>query len=135
MEVKLTGPSAIIGAIIIVLFIGYKYNAAATTLDTEGKEVIQFWLASEYNRHHLARSDLSKSELTELLLIGSQVELSSLSGRGSVDNLAVRVEIEPNKAHPDGMSYTQYYRLKYSTLTGWQYVRDISSLQYHLSMF
>ena len=47
MEAKLTGTKAILGLILISLFSGYQYVTATTTINTEGRQAIQEWIASE----------------------------------------------------------------------------------------
>ena len=119
----------------IVLLSGYTYLSAKHSLDTDGKQVVKDWIISEYQRYHLARSDISDEEKAELLLQSKDVEIKSMSARGDLDNMIVRVEIEPNAAHPDTMDYVQYYKLRYSKLNGWQHVLNVGSFSYYTAFF
>jgi len=129
----MTGWKAVVAIVLLVLIVGYKYTTAITALDTNGKKVIQDWVASEYQRYHLARTDLSDEEKGAILLHTKSIELVSMTARGGLDSMSVRVVIGENEAHPDGMEYIQYYKLKYSSVSGWQHSRTITALRYYLS--
>lgn len=122
-----------VGAIVIVSFTGFKYLSAAQTLNTDGSKVLQDWIASEYQRHHLARTELSDEQQAALLLQTSSISLASITARGKPESMAARVEIEPNAAHPPDMPYTRYFRLEYSIQTGWRHRGNIDAIRYHLT--
>ena len=133
MEIKLTGWKAVLVALVVLGFLGFRYTTAVQTLDTDGRQAISEWVAAEYQRYHLARTDLSEGDKAALLLKTESVDLVSLEARGRPERMAVRVEIEPNVAHPPGTPYVRYYTLEYSTVTGWRHKGDITALQYHLT--
>ncbi|MDX1571122.1 MAG: hypothetical protein R3200_11595 [Xanthomonadales bacterium] len=135
MEVKLTGWQAVAAIVVVVLFGGYRLLYAGSTLETEGKAAIEEWIANEYQRYHLKRTDLSQEEQASLLIDAADVKIESLSARGGPSDTVVRVEIAPNRAHPPDMSYTQYYRMEFSNLQGWHSVRDSTALSYYLTLF
>lgn len=135
MEAKLTGTKAILGLILISLFSGYQYVTATTTINTEGQQVIQEWIASEYQRYQLARSDISQEQKAELLLATQTINFVSMSARGKVPEIVVRVEVAPHESQPPGQELVRYFRLTHSSVTGWQHKSDTSALAYHLAMF
>jgi hypothetical protein len=45
----------------------------------------------------------------------------------------VRVEIEPNPAFPPDFELVRYYRMRYSSLTGWSHRGSGSALTYWLA--
>ena len=62
MEIKLSGWTGLLAALVVVGFMGFRYVNAVQTLDTDGREAIREWVASEYQRYHLGRADLSDEE-------------------------------------------------------------------------
>ena len=133
MEIKLTGWKGLIAALVVVGFLGFRYVTAVQALDTDGRKAISEWVASEYQRYHLARVDISDEEKAALLLKTQSVTLVSLEARGRPERMAVRVEIAPNAAHPPGTPYVRYFNLEYSITAGWRHKGDITALQYHLT--
>ena len=133
MEIKLTGWKALLVVIALVGFLGFRYVTAVQALDTEGREMIEQWIAAEYQRYHLARTDISDEEKVALLLQTQSIELTSLQARGQPKHMSVRVEIAPNAAHPPGSPYVRYFRMDHSMTAGWRHRGDISELRYHLT--
>lgn len=127
MVIKITGWKGVASLIIIVLIAVYKYVAAFTSLDSDGKKVIENWITAEYQRYHLSRNDISDEIKAELLLKTKSLNIISMTSRGGVDSMAVRVEIEKNDAHPPSMSYVQYYKLEYTSVSGWHHSRNITA--------
>ncbi len=109
MEIRLTGWKGAATGIAILAFLGYQFHAARASLDDAGREVIEQWLAAEYQRYHLAR--------------------------GKPESLAVRVEIAPGAAHPPGSPLIRYYRMEHSLLTGWHHRGKLRPWQYYLTLF
>ena len=104
MEIRLKGWQAVVVLLAIVAFVAFRYTTARATLDTEGAEVMRQWVAAEYQRYHLDRTDLTDEERARLLLATDSVRFRTISGRGSPDDMVVRVEIEPSAALlPDGV--------------------------------
>ena len=133
MEFKLTGWKGLLAALVIVGFLGYRYVTAVQALDTDGREAVREWVAAEYQRYHLARTDISDEEKAAILLETQAINLVSMDARGRPERMAVRVEIEPNIAHPPGTPYVRYYNLEHSIATGWRHKGDITALQYHMT--
>ena len=68
-------------------------------------------------------------------LATANVRIRSLSGRGSLDDLVVKVELEPSADLPPGTELVRYYRMEYSSITGWRHRGDATALSYYLSLF
>ena len=135
MEIRLKGWQAGVVLLAIVAFVAFRFATARATLDTEGAEVLRQWVAAEYQRYHLNRADLTDEERARVLLATDSVRFRTISGRGSPDDMVVRVEIERNRAHPPGTPYVRYYRMEYSTVTGWHHRGDVTALAYYLAFF
>jgi hypothetical protein len=139
VEFKLTGGKALIGAVLIMLFGIWKYQAANQALQSQGVEEIKQWLISEYSTYHMATlSDFSLpgEERTALLDAIQNISFRSVSARGPRDGMIVKVEIQPSIAVPPGSALTRYYEVSYSALTNRiTYERDASALSYHLVLF
>ena len=133
MEIKLTGWKGLLAALVVLGFLGFRYVTAVQALDTDGRDAIRAWLASEYQRYHLARTDLGDEDKAALLLKSERINFVSLDARGRPERMAVRVEIEPNAAHPPGTPYVRYFNLEYSIAVGWRHKGNISAMQYHLT--
>ena len=133
MEIRLTGWSGLLAALVVIGFLGFRYVTAVQALDTDGRDAIRSWIASEYQRYHLARTDLDEEAKAALLLESEKVDFVSLDARGQPESMAVRVEIESNAAHPPNSPYMRYFRLEYSIASGWRHRGNLSAAQYHLT--
>ena len=133
MEIKLTGWKGLLAALVVLGFVGFRYVTAVQTLESDGRAAVREWIAAEYQRYHLARGEISDEQKAAILLTTRQVELVSMEARGKPERMAVRVEIEPNDAHPPGSPHVRYFNLEYSIATGWRHRGDISAMQYHLT--
>ncbi len=135
MEIKLTGWKGLAGGIAILAFLGYQFHAARASLDGAGREVIEQWLAAEYQRYHLSRTELDDEQRARVLIDAADVDILALDARGKPESLAVRVEIAPGAAHPPGSPLVRYYRMEHSLLTGWHHRGKLRAWQYYLTMF
>ncbi len=135
MEIKLSGWKGAAAGIAILAFLGYQFHAARASLDGAGREVIAQWLAAEYQRYHLARTDLDDDQRARLLVEAAEVDIVSLAARGQPESLAVRVEISPGPAHPPGSPVVRYYRMEHSLLRGWHHRGNLRPWQYYLTLF
>lgn len=135
MEIRLRGWKAVVVLLAVVAFVGFRYVTARATLGTEGSEVLRQWVAAEYQRYHLARTDLTDEERAPFLLAADSVRFQAISGRGSPDDMVVRVEIAATPAHPPGTPRVRYYRMEHSPVTGWHHRGNASALSYHLAIF
>jgi len=131
-RIRITGAPALVLIAALGLFAGLRLMRAGATLDEGGREVVRQWLASEYARYQLARDDLTGVERAPFLLASDSIVFRSLTGRGRPGRTVVRVEVAPNAAQPPGTPMVRYFRLRYSTVTGWRLEREVSVLSYYL---
>ena len=132
---KITGWKAVPHILIVVGFGIFRFVSARQALDTQGREVLEDWIAGELIRPILADSTASLGERGEAVLGAAQVEIRNLSARGSLEDLVVRVELEPNEAYPPGTELVRYYRMTHSLVTGWRHRANSSALSYYLALF
>lgn len=132
-QIRIKGLPAVVIILALAAFAGFRLLQASTTLDGDGREVLRQWIAAEYARYQLARTDLTDEERVPLLLATDSVEFRSLSGRGRPDRTIVRVEVAPGSAQPPDSPVVRYYRMEYSTITGWRLEREVSVVSYYLS--
>lgn len=132
-QIRLKGLPAIVIILALAGFAGFRLLQANAALDDDGREVLRRWIAAEYSRYHLARTDVTDEERVPFLLASDSVEFISLSGRGRPDRTVVRVEVAPGSAQPPNSPTVRYYRMRYSTITGWQLERQVSAVSYYLS--
>ena len=135
MEIRLTGWKGAAAGVAILAFLGFQFHAARASLDDAGRAVIEQWLVAEYQRYHLARTDLDDEQRARLLIEAGEVDIVALDARGRPESLAVRVEIAPGAAHPPGSPLVRYYRMEHSLLTGWHHRGRLRSWQYYLTLF
>ena len=131
--IRIKGFPAAVIIVALAAFAGFRLLQADSTLDGDGREVLHQWIAAEYARYQLARTDLTDQERVPFLLASDSVEFRSLSARGRPDRTVVRVELEPNSAQPPDAPMVRYYRMRYSTVTGWQLGREVTVVSYYLS--
>ena len=82
----------------------------------------------------LADTTLGLAEKGAALLGASTaVRIRTLDARGPFDDVQVRVELEPDPALPPGFELVRYYRMRYSSLTGWSHKGRGSALSYWLA--
>ena len=130
--------ATVIPGIICFLAVGAAvnyYKNEEIHLNTTGENVVKNSIAAEYQRYHLSRTNLSKSEKARLLTAIQKMKILSLTARGAKESLVVRVEVEQTKAQPPGFSNIHYYQLKYSSLTGWANEGRTTAENYYFSEF
>jgi hypothetical protein len=133
---KVTGWKAIPLIIVVVGFGVFRFVSARQSLDTQGREALEQWIVAELIRPLLADSTTSLAERGEAVLGASQVKIRDLSARGPLDDLVVRVELEPNEALPPGTELVRYYRMSHSLTTGWRHRGGhASALSYYMALF
>lgn len=134
-QIQLTGPKAIIVLVIIVGFGLFRMVSAREALTTEGREVLEDWIAGEVIRPMLADSTMALEDKGSMILQASEVEIVDMKGRGPLDDMVVKVELAPNEAFPPDMKLVRYYRLTYSTITGWRHRGNATVVSYILAHF
>lgn len=138
---KLTGWKAVVLLVMIGAFLGFRFFTKASTLDTEGREVLVTWLQAEYARAALASlpqdGSADPAELEALgaeLLEEQQVELTQIRARGVGDTVLVRVTVAVAGRPPVDGRPKRYYMMSHSMLTGWRVLRETTALRYYLQL-
>ncbi len=131
----LTGWNAVAALVLVVGFIGFRWFTMQQSLDTQGREYLEEWIAMELRRPLLADTLTNLEERGQAVLDAGNVRIRSLSGHGTRDDLVVKVELEPSPDLPPGTELVRYYRLEHSMLLGWQHRGDATAISYYLSIF
>ncbi len=138
-QMKLTGGPAIVVIVLLTAFAVFRYSTMKSTLSTEAAEVLKTWLSARYAAAELDRIEASGNglptpEQTDALLRTAQVEIASVSARGSRDDIVVRAEIRvAGGPPPDGQS-VRYYHMTHSLATGWRLKRETWKWAYYLKL-
>lgn len=144
-NIKLTGSRAWVVAILVIGLIALRSFNARTTLDTQGRETLREWVALELQRPLLAETSaaMEAGELDERameaqaaeLLAAGEVQIASMRAKGPMDDLVVRIELEPSPGLPPGTELVRYYRMEYSTVTGWRHRGNTSAVSWYLKIY
>jgi anti-sigma-K factor RskA len=143
IRIRVTGWKAIVVLLLAAAFVGYRYYAVQTTLETGAADELRFWLAAEYMAQGLpaledavARGDAAAAEEQAREIVArDRIEFIDMSARGAPEDLAVRVRIRVDgRAPPDGRE-VRYFRMRHSTVTGWRMRRETTKLGYYLTLF
>lgn len=128
------GPALLVLAAVIA-FGAWRMYAARVTLDSNARERIEEQLEARYLRGALADvgGGIPDSEQVEALLRSGRVEIQSLRARGTPGDMVVRVDATVDgQPPPDGETVT-YWRMSYSTVTGWRVERATTALSWWLA--
>lgn len=128
------GPAVLVLAAMIA-FGAWRMYAARVSLDSDARQRIEEQLEARYLRDALAAvgDGIPNAEQVEALLRSGRVEIQSLSARGTPDDMVVRVEATVDgQPPPDGEAVT-YWRMSYSTITGWRVERAASAVSWWLA--
>lgn len=134
-DVTLTGWKAVVVLVIIAGFAGFRMYSARTALETEGRETLEMWVRSEVIAPILADTTAPLEERGAALLGASDLSIRTIAARGPLDDMVVKVELDPNPAYPPGTELVRYYRMSYSTLTGWMWEGNASVVSWYLAAF
>lgn len=129
----LTGWKAVALIVVVVAFGAYRFTRARAALEGQGRETLEAWIVGEIQRPLLADTTLSLAEKGDALLEASRLTIRTLDARGPLDDVQVRVELEPSSGLPPGFELVRYYRMRYSSLTGWSHKGRGSALSYWLA--
>ncbi len=130
---KLTGWQAVVFLIAAVGFAAFRFTRARSALEGQGREALEAWIVGDVVRPLLADTTLSLAEKGDAVLGASTVTIRALDAHGPLDDVVVRVELEPNPRFPPGFELVRYYRMRYSSLVGWSYKGRASALSYWLA--
>lgn len=151
MQIKLSGPSALVAAFALLAFGAYRFVAMQTELETEALDELANYLAAEYASEDVAA--LSESldsgrpvtaaeaqSASERILAASNIRFPSVSARGMWNardggKVVARVEILVNETTPPDGESVRYYRLRYRPLSGWDVLGRTTVWSYRLALF
>jgi len=141
--IRLTGWKALAALVILAGFVGYRYYAMRTTLATEAADELRMWLAAEYQaaglpelERALAAGDRAAAERSAAEIIArDRIAFVDVRARGEPDDLVVRAEIAVDGRPPPVGGAVRYFRMRYSTVTGWRLERETTALSYLLRIF
>ena len=133
--VTLNGWKAVLVLVIVVGAMVFRVATARAKLDTQGRAQLEAWVQSEVIRPILADTTRSLAEQGAAVLQASSVTIQSLAVHGSLSKAVVRVELAPNPALPPGTAMVRYYRMRYSSLTGWTHSGNTTALSWYLAAF
>lgn len=120
----------VLGALGLLALLWRAFFAFAD-LDPQGTEVLRGVVSHEYRSYQLARSDLDRDALAQLLERADTVRFRRVSARHDGRRLIVRVELEPNPAAPPSSPQVRYFRMEHDLVTGWVYASSASALSYY----
>lgn len=151
MELKLTGPTAILGVVAALAFMAYRMVSMQTELETEALEELKVSLATEYAGAEVAAlSEALESNApigsqdaaarVERIVSSQNISFPSVSARGlwkgrDGDEVIVKVEIEVDGGPPPDGERIRYYRMRYRGLGGWHVRGRTSAWSYRLKAF
>lgn len=144
MEIKLTGPKAIVAVLAVIGFLVFKFNVQTEALQTEGVDEIKKWLQLESVRAVLpdmekaVEAPRQNAEYLEQVVNDLQeenIEVVSVTRRGVEERIIARVEVKyKGETPPDGKNI-RYLKMKYSMVSGWRVERETSKWNYYLASF
>lgn len=133
--VSLSGWKAVVVLIALVGFGGVRLVTARAKIDTQGRAALEKWVQGEVIRPLLADTTRSLQEKGAAILKASSISIKSLEVRGSLKNAVVRVELDPSPALPAGTDLVRYYRMRYSSISGWTHQGSATELSWYLAAF
>ncbi len=135
IEFKLTGAKAIMAIIVVVAFVGFRYVTAWSSIETDAASELQMWLRAEYTRGLLAEYPEPTEEMAQRAVALENIHFPEINGRGTPDDMVVRVRITVDGHPPPYGNEVRYFRMEYSQLTKWRLRRETTKLWYYLNLF
>jgi hypothetical protein len=135
IEFKLTGAKAIIAIIVVVAFVGFRYVSAASSIETDAASELQTWLRAEYASGIMAEYPEPTEEMAQRVLALENLDFPEINGRGTPDDMVVRVRIRVDGGPPPYGNEVRYFRMEYSQLTKWRLRRETMKWSYYLNLF
>jgi len=136
-SLTLTGWPAVGVLILVGAVYGLTFVVSRKALDDEALAPIRLQLQGEYTSTLLPTLDPAAPdpEAVERITDLDRLELTSVSARGSGEDVVVRVEPRVNgQVPPDGRE-VRYYRMSYSALTGWRVRHETTAFRYYTKLF
>ncbi len=135
VQIKLTGVKAAIAILLVAAFMAYRFFDATSTIDTDAAAELKFSLWGQYASRLMAEKPEPTEETGRRALALDNIQFPDISGRGTPGDMVVRVRIlVDGSPPPDGRS-VRYFRMEYSQLTKWRYVRETFAIAYYLNLF
>lgn len=142
-EIKITGWKALVVLLAIVAFAVYRFQSARAALPTDGADELKLWLTSEYISEGLpaleqaieANDSAAVSDAVNQVLSRDRLTFRKIDARGLLDDMVVRVDILVDGGTPPVGSRVRYFRMHYSTITGWVMDHETTSVAYFLNFF
>ncbi len=135
VQIKLTGAKAVIAIVMVAAFLGFRFFNATSTLETAAADELKFWLWGQYASRLMAEKPEPTVETARRALALDNIQFSEINGRGTPRDMVVRVRIVVDGSPPPDGRSVRYYRMEYSQLTKWRYVRETTAFAYHLNFF
>ena len=148
MEIQLKGLPAVAVVILVLGFGAYRVHSMQTTLETDAVEELKFWILSDYARQALADlpddvntvSDQQATETAEKIQALERIEFTSIKAKGmwksgkDADVIVKADLLVDGQPPPDGVS-TRYYKMRYSSVSGWRVIRRTSAWSWRLKLW
>ncbi len=135
VQIKLTGAKAVVAILLVTAFIGYRFFSATSTIETDAAAELKFSLWGQYASRLMAENPEPTEETARRALALDNIQFPEINGRGTPGDMVVRVRVlVDGSPPPDGRS-VRYFRMEYSQLTKWRYVRETTAFAYHLNFF
>lgn len=143
MEIKLTGWNAVIAIVVVLAFVGFRFETRSGALETQGVQKVKEWLVAESERAALpdmqkAINDpnSSRNQLADMAqkLQNENVEITSVTRHGTGTDPVVRVQVHYKNGGPPNAKPVRYLRMRYSSVTGWTVQYEVSKWSYYLAV-
>ena len=135
IKIQLTGAKAVMAILVVVGFVGFRFVSAVSSIETDAADELKFWLQAEYSREFMAAHPEPDEEEAQQLLALQNIEFIEINGRGTPEDMAVRVKIRVDGSPPAYGAEVRYFRMDHSMVFGWKHRRDIPALLYYLNFF
>ncbi len=135
VQIKLTGAKAVVAILLVVAFLGYRFFSATSTIETDAAEILKFSLWGQYASQLMAEKPEPTEETARRALALDNIQFPEIHGRGTPRDMIVRVRIVVDGSPPPEGRAVRYFRMEYSQLTKWRYLRETTAFAYHLNFF
>ncbi len=135
IQIKLTGVKAVVAILLVAAFMGYRFFSAASTIETDAAAELKFSLWGQYASRLMAEKPEPTEETVRRALALDNIQFPEINGRGTPGDMVVRVRILVDGSPPPDGRLVRYFRMEYSQLTKWRYVRETTGFAYYLNFF
>ncbi len=142
IQINLTGWKAVVAIALFLIFVWFRYQTIQSSAEVEAVEQIKMYLVAEYSQvamNELAKYNIDEDrdeyeEAAQNLVERTRVTFASVSAMG-VSEPVVRVEVLVNGEPPTVGEPVRYYRMNYSSITGWSVKWESSAFSYYTALF